>query len=249
MEAPAQIGSLEPSVDPALVLIVATERDVAVPWLQAIQKAGPLCIWTDSPARVERSLAGLTLGAAVVDLVVPHASDLVPHLTSQGVKVLAVDDAAQRRIAAFDRGCYHALPRNSLPDEISRAVIRALRSDVDTTTVRGDVASGPLMMSCTYRRALWHGEEVRLGRTLFNLLGFLGQHPRQPFRTRELLARVWMDPYKSEGTVWTAIKKLRVTLQDHGHIVNWPGFGYCFIPEEPVGVTTAEPLEAGSQAS
>jgi DNA-binding response OmpR family regulator len=249
VEAPTQIGSLERSVEPALVLIVAAEKELAVPWLQAIRRSGPLSIWSDSADGVERHLRELPLRAAVMDIAVPHVWELVTALIVQGTPVVAVADTPSRRIAALDRGCAEALPKNSSPEEISRGVRRVWRNAHETSGLRGQVKAGPLLMDCTSRKTIWHGKQVPLGRTLFNLLGFLAQHPGEPFGTQELLSKVWMDPYKTEGTVWTAIKKLRLTLEDHGHIVNRTGFGYCFLPEEPEGVMTAEQPEVDAQAS
>lgn len=249
MEHPTEIGSLETSSSAALVLLVLTNRELAVPLMQAIQRSGPLCLWVHSADRIAVALADLPIRAAVVEPGVGKIWDLVPKLISGGATIVAVADTPQRRLAALDRGCTEAVPADSSAEEIARAVLRAWRTTCQIDGLTGEIRTGPLYMDCTFRRAIFHGEQVCLGPTPFNLLGFLAKHPGQPFNTRELLAKVWHDPYKSEGAVWSTVRKLRRALNDHGHIVNRTGFGYCFMPEEPSDVKSAVRHQSAAQAS
>lgn len=249
MGIPTEIGSLEASSSAALILLVTNDRNRAVQWMHSIQEAGPLCLWVQSADRIAGTVVDLPIRAAVVELAVSKVWDLVSNLNSHGASVVAIADNPQRRLAALDRGCGEALPADSSAEEIARAALRAWRSAGQIDGLRGEITAGPLYMDCTFRRAFFHGEQVCLGPAPFNLLGFLAKHPGQPFSTRELLAKVWHDPYKTEGTVWSTVKKLRRALHDHGHIVNRTGYGYCFVPEEPSEVRSAARQQSAAQAS
>lgn len=250
VEAPKQVESPDRSLKPALVLLVTGSDEIAISWIRAIEAHGPVCALAHSAQRAARSGVERLTPIALVDPEVPHAWDLIERLASAGSVVIAASQSPRLRALALQRGCKDAIPSDSTSHEVAHSVMQHWQSRFALPERQEEFRIGPLYMQCGRRQVLWHGQPVRLPRMQFNLLMFLAQRPSEPFDTRELLAHVWLDPYKTEGAVWTTVRKLRRTLQDHGHIVNRLGYGYSFVPEEPAAVVmSAEHSPAGARAS
>jgi DNA-binding response OmpR family regulator len=237
-------------LQPALVLVVTVKDEIATSWIRAIEERGPLCVLAHSAQRVAQSRIELLAPLALVDPELPDAWGLVERLASTGSAVIAASQSPRLRALALRRGCQDAIPTDSTPHEVAESVMRHWSRRFALPDRRDEFRIGPLYLHCGLRQVLWHGVSVRLTRKQFNLLSFLAQNPGEPFDTRDLLAHVWLDPYKTDGAVWTTIRKLRRAVQDHGHIVNRPGYGYSFVPEEPAtDIMSAEHPQAGARAS
>lgn len=250
MEAPTEIGVRGESSSAALVLLVIGDRRLGAGVLDSVQRRGPLCLWVQSAERIATQLAQLPLRVAVLQAGMLRVWDAASSLTAAGVAVISVGESPEQRLLALDRGCVEALPTDSDPEEIARSVIRVWRKAGDLEGLNGQIRIGPLYMDCSLRRAFWYQEQVHLSPTLFNLLGFLAKHPGEPFTTRELLVKVWADPYKTEGAVWTAVKKLRRALHNgQWHISNLNGYGYRFVAEEPAATMSGGQRGVSGQAS
>jgi DNA-binding response OmpR family regulator len=84
-------------------------------------------------------------------------------------------------------------------------------------------------------RATFHGEDLGLTLTEFELLRYLVRHPRKAFTRQQLLETIWKDAMMvTERTVDAHIKNLREKLGEFAkHIQTVRGVGYRFVEEEP----------------
>lgn len=84
------------------------------------------------------------------------------------------------------------------------------------------------------RTVTLHGEQVELTPREFDLLLWLGRHPRQVFTRERLLDAVWGYDYMGDTrTVDIHVQRLRKKLHMEGVIVTVFGVGYKYVPENP----------------
>lgn len=153
--------------------------------------------------------------------------------------VRAVPDAGTDAPASVTVTVRIDLPDGRLPDSAAHLVasLRALATadagvgDAGPVPVAAPAApsgDGGLAVFLASRIVLRDGVPVRLTRREFDLLAFLGTHPRQVFDRRQLLGQVWgYEMVGGERTVDVHVRRLRVKLGEPGPLIaTVRGVGY-----------------------
>ena len=89
---------------------------------------------------------------------------------------------------------------------------------------------GELTIDSGGRSVFLKKKELELSPKEYELLVYLAEHRGQALNRDQILAAVWDYRYQIDTrTVDTHIKKLRIKLEDHGHLIETVrGFGYKF---------------------
>lgn len=176
----------------------------------------------------------------VVDLQLPDGSglDVLRAIRDAGetgtrvdpatpVLILSGRGAEVDRLRGFERGCDDYLVKPFSYPEL-RARLTALVRRVQTPTVRGRLAYGPLRLDPLSRVVLLHGTRIELAAKEFALLRMLLGEPLRVFTKDELMRGVWGYRTTSTRTLDSHACRLRRRLAAQGDrfVVNVWGVGY-----------------------
>ncbi len=142
------------------------------------------------------------------------------------------------RIYGLELGADDYVTKPFSPAELASRVKAVLRRVRGVGKGVGD--ERPLQFENLYinpltRQVKVRGQEIELTATEFNLLWFMGSHPRQVFKRDQLLEKVWgFSEYVDPSTVTVHIRRLREKIEiDPGKptqlLTVW-GVGYRFDP-------------------
>jgi DNA-binding response OmpR family regulator len=112
-----------------------------------------------------------------------------------------------------------------------RDLIDAAGTAVTVTPAPGSAiaalpADGVIRLDPLARTAFRGGRLLDLSRLEFDLLIFLGRHPRQVFSRTQLLAQVWGHTHTTNRTVDVHVSRLRTKLDDPEVVTTVYGMGY-----------------------
>lgn len=156
--------------------------------------------------------------------------------TSVPIIVLSARDAQAQKVQALDVGADDYVTKPFGMDELIARIRAALRRAEST-----DPHSSPLVTTAAFtldlsaKRAMRHGEEVRLTPTEWHLVELLVRHPGVLVSSTQLLAEVWGPGYTKETNYLRVyFAQLRRKLEDSPslprHFITEPGVGYRFEP-------------------
>ena len=231
------------------ILVVEDEPAIAESVAYALRRDGFVVSVTASCEQAERAAQESEL--IVLDLMLPDGSgfDLISKLRkarrNTPIIVLSSRDGEADRVAALETGADDYVTKPFSPREVVarvRAVLR--RSALGSGEADGSVASLPLAVDGSTRRAQVNGKPLELTRVEFDLLATLLESPGRVYTRAQLIDRVWGDGFAiSDRTIDSHVKSLRKKLGeaggDPGGIETVRGVGYR-INDTP-GASTSEP--------
>jgi len=124
-------------------------------------------------------------------------------------------------------------------DTLQRITERLDSAKVDLSPIPLEVADGAAVhVSSAARSVTVHGRTVALTRVEFDLLLYLGLHPRRVFTRGQLLQSVWgYAPMAGERTVDVHIRRLRAKLDAPSLVTTVRGVGYRLADDASLAVT------------
>ena len=160
------------------------------------------------------------------------------------VIVLSGRSGETDRIIGLDLGADDYLVKPFSPGELAarvRSVLRRSRSGTNQTHAGPARPADGLWVDETSREVTLDGRPVDLTAKEFDLLAFLGRHPRQVFTRAQLLQRVWGSAkgWQGEATVTEHVHRLRQKLGSFGDgrpvVQTVRGVGYRMEPADGRG--------------
>jgi len=124
-------------------------------------------------------------------------------------------------------------------DTLQRITERLDSAKVDLSPIPLEAADGAAVhVSSAARSVTVHGRPVALTRVEFDLLLYLGLHPRRVFTRGQLLQSVWgYAPMAGERTVDVHIRRLRAKLDAPSLVTTVRGVGYRLADDASLAVT------------
>lgn len=182
----------------------------------------------------------------VLDLMLPKIDGLeimrrLRDEPGQTVPVIMLTARRQEtdRIYGLELGADDYVVKPFSPAELVSRVKAVMRRTYgqSASTAERPLQYGALSIDPKTRQVIVRGNEVELTATEFNLLWFMGSHPRQVFKRDQLLENVWgFSEYVDPSTVTVHIRRLREKLEvdpgNPGYLLTVWGVGYKFDPVE-----------------
>jgi DNA-binding response OmpR family regulator len=144
------------------------------------------------------------LDAVILDIGLPDVSglEIARQMRSDGsrlpILMLTARDAVTDRVRGLDAGADDYLVKPFAYEELA-ARLRALgRRTASRSTVRSELASGPIVLDETARQVSVDGQPIDLSPREFAMLECLLRHPGQALSRDQLLDHAW--PYGVEVT-------------------------------------------------
>ena len=134
------------------------------------------------------------------------------------------------RVVGLESGADDYVTKPFSPRELVLRVDSVLRRVGESSSVRGTVIDGDLVVDSTEHTATLAGCRLALTVREFDLLRFLVSHPGEAFSRDELLKQVWGWSFGDHSTVTVHVRRLREKVEpDPAHPVRlatvW-GVGY-----------------------
>lgn len=108
-------------------------------------------------------------------------------------------------------------------EETADRVVQAI-SDIEQES---ELGAHPVHIDTTSRQIYVDGEAIRFTRREYDLLLFLTTNPDAAFTRLQILQSVWGHEFSGERTVDVHVRRLRVKLGKHGHVIaTVHGYGY-----------------------
>jgi DNA-binding response OmpR family regulator len=193
----------------------------------------------DAIARFEATDPDLVL----LDLMLPRLDGFgvfraIRARSESPVIMLTARGEVTDRIVGLDVGADDYIAKPFSPSEVAarvRAVIRRARRDGTRGTDGRVLRFGQLEIEPGTRKVRVGGKPIQLTPKEFELLHFLGAHPRTVFSRYQLLDELWDAAFEGDpSTVTVHIRRLREKLETDPshprHLVTVWGAGYRFEP-------------------
>lgn len=190
------------------ILLLEDDPGVGVGVKEALEREGYRCFWLQDMAAVNAHWIAADL--AILDRQLPEgdALDRLPgwlQLKPVPVLLLTARVEVGDRIAGLDAGACDYISKPFALGELLARVRVHLRGMASERRV-----VGALELQLRERKVYWHGEEVALTRTEFDLLNCLLLHLGKVLTRDELLNQVWgYDHFPTTRTVDTHVLQLR----------------------------------------
>lgn len=184
----------------------------------------------------------------ILDLMLPQIDGLeimrrlrLDHKSDVPVIMLTARRQETDRIYGLELGADDYVTKPFSPAELVARVKAVLRRVKGGAVVAGKeqkkLAFTHLSIDPVTRLVLVRGDSIELTATEFNLLYFLGSHPRQVFSRDQLLENVWgFSEYVDPSTVTVHIRRLREKVEENPsqprYLLTVWGVGYKFEPGE-----------------
>jgi DNA-binding response OmpR family regulator len=181
-------------------------------------------------------------GLVVLDVMLPGTDGLAlcRWIRAQGdvpVIMLTARGEEADRIVGLELGADDYVTKPFSPRELA-ARVRAVLRRTAPRREGGEAALlrfGEVTLEAATREVLRAGKPVRLTAREFDVLWFLGSHPRQVFSRDQLMARVWgYEPALDSGTVTVHMRRLREKVEVDPskplHLETVWGVGYRLVP-------------------
>lgn len=230
-----------------LVLVVDDEAPI-VRLLRATLEADGFAVVTAD--RGETALAILDTerpDLVVLDVLMPEMDGFetlrrirgqsqTPHVP---VIMLTARTGDSDKLQGFQSGADDYVTKPFNPDELVARITAVLRRGGGSPATIANVLHYPeLTIDLQQRRVLVKGEEARLSRTEWALLGQLAGNPGRIMLHSELLSRIWGPEFRDEVQyLRTWVSRLRAKLEPDAEassiISTFPGVGYRLEPPRP----------------
>jgi DNA-binding response OmpR family regulator len=172
----------------------------------------------------------------VLDLMLPGIDGLevCQRLRARGddvpVIMLTALGSETDRVVGLERGADDYVTKPFSPRELVLRVDSVLRRVGESSSMKGTVTDGDLVVDSTEHTATLGGRRLALTVREFDLLRFLVSHPGEAFSRDELLKQVWGWSFGDHSTVTVHVRRLREKVEpDPAHPIRlatvW-GVGY-----------------------
>jgi DNA-binding response OmpR family regulator len=220
----------------ARVMVVdddVTVREVVVTYLRAAgHDVGEAADGEAALTELREQLADLL----VLDLMLPGIDGLevCQRLRARGddvpVIMLTALGSETDRVVGLERGADDYVTKPFSPRELVLRVDSVLRRVGESSSMKGTVTDGDLVVDSTEHTATLGGRRLALTVREFDLLRFLVSHPGEAFSRDELLKQVWGWSFGDHSTVTVHVRRLREKVEpDPAHPIRlatvW-GVGY-----------------------
>jgi two-component system KDP operon response regulator KdpE len=149
------------------------------------------------------------------------------------VIMLTARTADSDKLRGLQSGADDYMTKPFNPDELSARVTAVLRRSTGAIDQGGQgVLRYPgLEIDLDKRQVRVNGEEAKLSKTEWELLGHLANNVGKVMLHGELLSRIWGPEFRDEShylRTWVSRlrTKLRTSAEDEGMITTYPGIGY-----------------------
>jgi DNA-binding response OmpR family regulator len=192
--------------------------------------------------------------AIILDVMLPDASgiELCRKLRDAGnfvpVLMLTALNNTEDRVKGLEAGADDYLPKPFELDELLARVRSMLRRQVwqrpePEAGPRDTLKLGIATIDFSAHEVTGLGKEVRLTQLEFDLLRYFARNPGRTLSRQELQSEVWqLDNYPNTRMVDNFIVRLRRHFEpeprDPRYFISVRGFGYKFVPDEIVTLTT-----------
>ena len=176
----------------------------------------------------------------VLDVMLPGVDGLelcrwIRSRTELPVIMLTARGDEADRIVGLELGADDYVTKPFSPRELAARVRTVLRRAGPTLPEQERLSFGDLELEASTREVRKRGAELRLTVKEFDLLWFLGSHPRQVFGRDQLMSRVWgYEAAVDTGTVTVHVRRLREKIEDDPsqprHLQTVWGVGYRIVP-------------------
>lgn len=178
------------------ILLVEDESDVASFVRQGLTEEGYEISWVETGQRALDHVRQSTIDLVLLDIRLPDLSGLEVcdrirlHRPDLPVMMLTALDAVEDRVRGLRAGADDYLPKPFAFDELL-ARIEALLRRVERPQQSGLVEDGPLVLDPAARTCTFHGKDVALTPTEFDLLAFLMARKDQALSRDRIHQEVW----------------------------------------------------------
>ena len=179
-------------------------------------------------------------GLVVLDVMLPGEDGLslcrwIRSSSDLPVILLTARGEEADRIVGLELGADDYVTKPFSPRELAVRVRTVLRRSTAVATPPARLVFGDLVLDGGSREVTRAGEPVALTAKEFDLLWFLGSHPRLVFSRDQLMDRVWdYSAAVDTGTVTVHIRRLREKIEADParptHLQTVWGVGYRFDP-------------------
>ena len=176
----------------------------------------------------------------VLDVMLPGVDGLelcrwIRSRTELPVIMLTARGDEADRIVGLELGADDYVTKPFSPRELAARVRTVLRRAGPTLPEQERLSFGDLELEASTREVRKGSAELRLTVKEFDLLWFLGSHPRQVFGRDQLMSRVWgYEAAVDTGTVTVHVRRLREKIEDDPsqprHLQTVWGVGYRIVP-------------------
>jgi DNA-binding response OmpR family regulator len=222
------------------VLVVDDEpivRDVVVRYLR---RDGFTTLEAGDGETARALLADGVAELVVLDVMLPgmdglHLCRWIRERSDVPVIMLTARGEEADRIVGLELGADDYVTKPFSPRELATRVRAVLRRTSSRVEPERRLDFGRLTIDATTREVTVDGRLVRLTAREFDMLWFLGSHPRRVFSRDQLMDRVWgYEPAFDTGTVTVHVRRLREKIEvdpsSPAHLQTVWGVGYRFVP-------------------
>lgn len=236
------------------ILLVEDEPDVASFVQQGLEEEGYTVHWAKTGQRGLEYIRQSAIDCVLLDIRLPDLSGIEVckrlrlHRPDLPVMMLTALDAVEDRVKGLRAGADDYLPKPFAFDELI-ARIDALLRRVDRTQQPSPVEDGPLVLDPAARTCTYHGEEVDLTPTEFDLLAFLMARNGQALSRDTIHREVWGHDFdRGTNLIDVYVNYVRHKLDDVGcdaviETVRGVGYRYtsCTADAEATSPSSDEP--------
>ncbi len=222
------------------VLVVDDEPIVREVVVRYLEREGYATLEAGDGARARELVELDQPDLVVLDVMLPGTDGLelcrwIRSRSELPVIMLTARGDEADRIVGLELGADDYVTKPFSPRELAARVRTVLRR----TTMRPEssprLAFGDIELDAATREVRKAGTELRLTAKEFDLLWFLGAHPRRVFGRDQLMSRVWgYEAAVDTGTVTVHVRRLREKIEDDPsqprHLQTVWGVGYRLVP-------------------
>jgi two-component system KDP operon response regulator KdpE len=152
------------------------------------------------------------------------------------ILILSVRSAEDDKIAALDLGADDYLTKPFSTGELLARLRALLRRTQGADATIAEIRSGDLCIDFGKRQVTLKGEQVRLTRTEFDILGVLARNAGRVVTSRMLIDTVWGPEYEGDTqSLRVHVSHLRKKIEAPGDVARYiltePGVGFRFTDE------------------
>ena len=226
----------------ATVLVVDDEPIVREVVVRYLEREGYATLEAGDGDLARSVLEGGEPDLVVLDVMLPGTDglELCRWLRARSelpVILLTARGEEADRIVGLELGADDYVTKPFSPRELAARVRTVLRraAPADGGAGRERIEFGEVVLDSATREVRKAGGELRLTAKEFDLLWFLGRHPRRVFSRDQLMSRVWgYEAALDTGTVTVHVRRLREKIEDDPsrprHLQTVWGVGYRLVP-------------------
>jgi DNA-binding response OmpR family regulator len=224
----------------ATVLVVDDEPIVREVVVRYLQREGYATLEADRGDTARELLEHQSPDLVVLDVMLPGTDGLelcrwIRGRSELPVILLTARGEEADRIVGLELGADDYVTKPFSPRELAARVRTVLRRSRQGAVHDERLVFGDIELDAATREARKAGLEIKLTAKEFDLLWFLGSHPRRVFGRDQLMSRVWgYEAALDTGTVTVHVRRLREKIEqdpsDPAHLQTVWGVGYRLVP-------------------